>query len=400
MKNMLTHLKKIFFEAVRCRLRGNLPIGSFLSGGLDSTSVTCTARAIMDRDIIHQPLHTFSAVFPDIAKIDPRIDERRYINKVAEIPNLNHHIVVCDKISPFLDILWNNDEPMSHTNLYLRWSISESARKHGVHTLLTGTDGDTTVTYGYDYFQELIIQLRWIKMLQEACALSRVAGGAAKDIIFHCGLKPLVPESLKRFWHKLKKQDVLSVFQIQRIKPEFSKEIGLADHLQQLLKKQTHSYLPWNKHKHAIMDGIVSGFMDSYQQIRNRVRIDFRHPFFDRRMLDFCTAVPLSQKLQDGYNRSILRRAMKGTIPKDIQWRTSKGWLRACFGINFLNYEKDTIQYVLHHYSHLLDEYIYADELIKDFQVYAMDPIKHSNKSYSLFSALTLILWLIESKLS
>lgn len=391
-------LREIFFEAVRCRLRSSLPVGTFLSGGLDSTSVTCTARSIMEHDN-RLPLHTFSAIFPDIADIDPRIDERYYINKVAELPGLHHHNVICDKISPLLDITWNNDEPMSHANLYLRWSIAKTAVQQGVRVLLTGTDGDTAVTYGYDYFQELIIKLRWIKMAREARALSQVAGGPFKGIIIHCGLKPLVPESIKRFWRYLRKRDNLSAFQIRNLNPEFSKYIDYRDHLQRLSDQRYNWYLPWNNHKHQILNS-MAGFMDSYHQIRNKIVIDFRHPFFDRRVIAFCTAIPLSQKLQNGITRSIMRRAMRGVIPEEIQFRMNKSWLSSCFNTNFLRYEKETIECLLISYSYLLEEYIDTKVLFADFLTYSLCPLKNGNIASNLFSVISLVSWLHETGLS
>ena len=70
-------------KAVICRLRSAYPVGSMLSGGLDSSSIVCVASEHL-RKMQKPPIHSFSAVFPPIAKVDPRIDETKFIRSVIE----------------------------------------------------------------------------------------------------------------------------------------------------------------------------------------------------------------------------------------------------------------------------------------------------------------------------
>ena len=106
--------RELFVEAVRCRLRSAFPIGSTLSGGLDSSSITCTARKLLagsDRE-----LHTFSAIFPNLPKSDlARIDERYYMNVVKSGGSLKSHDIRADLLDPLLDWFWQDEEPILGT---------------------------------------------------------------------------------------------------------------------------------------------------------------------------------------------------------------------------------------------------------------------------------------------
>ena len=90
---------QLFTEAVRCRLRSAFPVGSMLSGGLDSSSVVCMARALL-RENGNQRLHSFSAIFEDV----PECDERPFINAILAQGGLEPHFVHADRISPLADL--------------------------------------------------------------------------------------------------------------------------------------------------------------------------------------------------------------------------------------------------------------------------------------------------------
>src|SRR5581483_12142903 len=105
--------RELFTEAVRCRMRSAFPIGSHLSGGLDSSSISCTARNLLAAEGAG-PLHTFSAVFPSLPEGARRIiDERPYVDAVLAQGGFQPHRIQADQISPLVDldrILWHCDE--------------------------------------------------------------------------------------------------------------------------------------------------------------------------------------------------------------------------------------------------------------------------------------------------
>lgn len=116
-------LCELFTEVVRCRLRSIHPVGSTLSGGLDSSSVVCMAQQLLaDKpdETSNSELQAFSAIFDDV----PESDEREYIDHVLERTGLDTHYVHADQISPLVDfnrVSWHEDEPFFTPNLFIHW---------------------------------------------------------------------------------------------------------------------------------------------------------------------------------------------------------------------------------------------------------------------------------------
>ncbi|MCC7354739.1 MAG: lasso peptide isopeptide bond-forming cyclase, partial [Anaerolineae bacterium] len=122
----------LFTEAVRCRTRSAFPVGSTLSGGVDSSSVACTARRVLTA-AGKQTLHTFSAIFPGLPeKVLPLIDERRYMSAVLAMGGFESHYVHADRLSPLTDldkVLWHMDEAFLAPNLYMHWALYRAAQE-------------------------------------------------------------------------------------------------------------------------------------------------------------------------------------------------------------------------------------------------------------------------------
>src|SRR5437867_3387072 len=133
--------REIFTEAVRCRLRSAYPVGSMLSGGLDSSSIVCSARQLLEEN--GRPrLHTFSAVFDDL----PQCDERPFINEVLAQGGLEPHYARVDLENPLAElerVLWHQDEASYGPNLYLQWALYRTVGKQSERLSLGGFEGDS-----------------------------------------------------------------------------------------------------------------------------------------------------------------------------------------------------------------------------------------------------------------
>ena len=163
-------LREIFTEAVRCRLRSADPVGSFLSGGLDSSSVTCVARDILSTG--GGSLETFSAVYPDL----PQCDERTYIDSVLAQNNVEPHFVIGDDLGPLTDlerVVSHQDEPFYAPNLFAHWGVLDAVARRGVRTVLDGFDGDTALSHGFGYLDELARSGHWLRLAEEARGLAK-----------------------------------------------------------------------------------------------------------------------------------------------------------------------------------------------------------------------------------
>jgi asparagine synthase (glutamine-hydrolysing) len=134
-----------FKDAVRIRLRSDVPVGSCLSGGLDSSSIVAVARELAN----HDNFHTFSACFDD-----PRLDERPYIEEAVSATQVKPHFVfpgVTEFRESLERLLWHQDEPIAGSSVFAQEAVMERARGEGVPVLLDGQGGDETLC-GYRKF--------------------------------------------------------------------------------------------------------------------------------------------------------------------------------------------------------------------------------------------------------
>jgi asparagine synthase (glutamine-hydrolysing) len=400
--------REVFTESVRCRLRSAFPVGSMLSGGLDSSSITCVANNLLTNEG-KGPLHTFSAIWPNIAAISPKIDERHFMQAVISTGGMKPHFIHADRISPLNDsgnIYWHSDSTLSAPNMYMDWAIFKSAHEQGVRVLLGGTDGDTVVSYGYEDLAAFARRGRLLTLIKESMALSKNMPRRAhkfKQLVWEMGLKPLVPDYAKQCWRilhgkprSLSRDSALPAYSKNRpINPEFARRIRLEEHLSSL---EDSLYSPGQTARQTHWDDISSGdwsyILETFEKAGAAHSLELRYPFFDRRLVEFCLALPPGQKLQNGYTRSILRRAMTGILPTEVQWRVDKGNLSAGVSLKLLEYEKETLEDFILRDPEAIEDYVDVSSLRAIYQRYAASPLQSNDEAFTLMLTITLALWL------
>jgi asparagine synthase (glutamine-hydrolysing) len=388
-------LREIFAEAVRCRLRSAYPVGSELSGGLDSSSVTCMARNILS-ERGSGPLHTFSAVFNDV----PECDERRYINAVLAQGGLEPHFVRADCLNPLGDIellFGQLDEPFWLPSMFMYRAMYKASRSQGVRVLLSGDDGDNAVGYGDGYITELALAGRWIaagrEILRLAERLERSPWRAAKHYAIRPLLRPLIPRPVLRFRRFLHSR-LRGPSEI--INPRFARRLAFVTD-QEILPpvKVGRSRLDqWRN----LTDGVNVRGCEGFNQAGARFFIELRYPFFDRRLLEFCLAVPPSQKLCQGWIRMIMRRALHGILPPTIQWRGGKTDLKPNFDRALLMFGGQTLKDVMANETAVLERYVNLAGLCKTYRNFISG--QKGGDSFKLWSAVTCALWLRQTNLN
>lgn len=402
--------REVFIEAVRCRLRSAFPVGSMLSGGLDSSSITCVAGELMRRQN-NGALHTFSAIWPSIAPLSPKIDESRFMRAVIAKGGFDPHFIYADSISPLVDwqkIFWHEDNMLSAPNMYMDWAIFKSAHEQGARVLLGGTDGDTVISYGYEDLAAFARRGRWLKLFQESRSLSKnmpKKNHNVRQIVWRMGFKPMVPQRIKQGWRMLRgssavsEGDSLPRYSRRRpINTAFVKRIGLAEQLKELHKDIDQGIrTPRENHWHDISSGDWDYILGSFEKAAAAHSLEIRYPFFDRRLVQFCLSLPPGQRLQDGFTRSILRRAMNGILPAEVQWRTDKGNLSAGVCLKLLEYERETLEHFVSQNSGIIEEYVDVAGLRSLYQKYISNPLGSQDEAFSLMLVTNLALWLTHS---
>lgn len=397
-------MREVFFESVRCRLRSAFPVGSHLSGGLDSSSIVCASREILQEQN-GSSLHTFSAIFPESAKLDPRIDERPFINAVAKLDNIIHHNVIADadQETPLKNILWSHAEPIPGLNLYMDWLLENEARQQGVRVLLTGHDGDTTISHGYDLFPELARKLQWMKLYKEVRSISTLWDQPFLRSLYRLSVRPLIPKSWINARRFLRGKKVPAPAQQGlKLNRSFSKRVGMDEYIQEMLEKEKAAarYSPRQNHLSSITSGLMSNVTEMVRFVADHSMLEISCPFFDRRMLEFSLALPLEQKMQDGYNRSIMRRAMDGLLPPLVQSRKKKG----CLTVNFTNGMHSQTEKMLKETFEssffLANRYINVDEFKNNCYEFKKESLLVDGEAINMFLTVVFFQWLWGKNLS
>ncbi len=294
--------RELFERSVERRLVADVPVGTCLSGGLDSSSIVM----VMNRQLqAHVPdaasmgdrLKTFSAIFDN----DP-IDERDYIGLVLEATDAEGNFVrpsSADFIQELPRVVWYADEPMVSTGPYAQWCVMRLAAGK-VKVLLDGQGGDELLAgytpYHVVYLRELLRRRRFATLVREAWR--------ARDIIW--------PILKRRFGERRGAFDSRSL-----LRPEFRRRVRrpvdhrVSDDLKlRLVQDLTMYSLP-----------SLLRYDDRNSMAHS---VESRVPFLDQELVDHVLTLPAAAIIHNGWSRAIFRVAMKGLLPEKIRLRRWK----------------------------------------------------------------------------
>jgi len=399
--------RELFVETVRCRTRAEGPVGATLSGGLDSSSITCVASGLLDRTGAG-PLHTFSAIFSGLPEKDrARSDEQEYISAVLdwtgypEDRKVVPHLVRADRLSPLRDldkILWHQDEAFLAPNLYMHWSLYEAASQHGVRVFLDGIDGDATVSHGLDYLPYLARTFRWRRLMKEAeafCRRPEVLLTPLK-VALRFGVNPLIPAFATRLWQCLRGHRKRPTHDPRSIvDPGFARRISLNQRIREGSPTRLDRLRSLRKqHRASLQSGLIPLGLEVLDKAAAAFGLEPRYPFFDRRLMELCVALPAEQKLANGWTRSIQRRAMADILPESVRWRFSKADLSPAFEQGLLNRERPTLDHYLDDQPGLLAPYVDFAALRAAYREYRSHPTAAHDEALSVYAAVMLAIWI------
>jgi asparagine synthase (glutamine-hydrolysing) len=423
--------RELFTEAVRCRLRSAFPIGSTLSGGLDSSSVTCVARALLQEG--GTQLHTFSSIFDAV----PQCDERPFIQAVLERGGFVPHFIPGDQQGPLVDsdlVLWHHDEAFLGPNLYLPWRLNRAAQEAGVRVLLGGFDGDTTVSHGLAYLTELTYQGQWAAFAAEADELAKRANTTPLNILNSYGLvslqelahrwkwvafargvnqvsryfnlsrrhlwlqhgvKPMIPKPVRQTWRKLRQRDEANGCGESIVNHSFARRIGMKARIRALDGSRSGPPLTLREeHRRSLSTGGLAYLLELNDRSAAAFSIEFRHPFMDKRLIEFCLALPSEQKIHQGWTRRVLRDAMAGIVPEPVRWRGTKINFHANFIYTLLTFERERLDEVLRTDLEPVAAYIDRQAVDRAYRRLTSQRDVRVDDAIAVWKAANLALWL------
>ena len=323
--------RELFTETVRTRLRCIHPVGSTLSGGLDSSSITCVARRALAAT--GRRLETFSAVFPDV----PASDERPWIDAVLAENGLASSLIHANRLSPLTDVdrmLEHEGQPFYAPTLFIHWNLYEAARDRGVRVFLDGLDGDTTLWQTPAYLADLLRRGRFRRLWRDTRTLAERLGQPSLSFFLRYALRPLVPLRALRPTPLRAQPDLIA--------PAFARRVELDDRVRTLLAARgPESRDLRDEHRARLDSGLVPFVLEVAAAAA--FGLEPRYPFFDRRLVEFCLALPAEQKLSGGWTRVVLRRALAGVVPDAVRWRPRKSDLSPAFTRGLVSYERNQL---------------------------------------------------------
>jgi asparagine synthase (glutamine-hydrolysing) len=295
-------VRELLTDSVSLRLRSDVPVGTLLSGGLDSSSVTAVASRLRRAEGVDPPA-SFTA-----RSSDPRIDEGRYVKAMLEATrSRNHEILPDDRtLLEELDLLlWHMDEPFHTAAVYGHWKLMELTRNAGITVVLDGSGGDEAL-HGYHYslypsiYLSLLREGRLADVVREV-AWRRRRNGVSLRVAAAEALRFALPDRARAF----------------RRPPWIHPQLSIPPRP-----------IPPRSLRDRQVFGLTVSPLPTHNRLDDRSSMSFsvemRNPFLDYRIVESGLALEPRDLLHHGLSKWVLREAMRGVLPPLVVDRPGK----------------------------------------------------------------------------
>jgi asparagine synthase (glutamine-hydrolysing) len=306
--------RELLENAVHLRLISDVPVGTCLSGGLDSSAIACMVDRLLrsgDRAGVADRQLTFSARYDD-----QRHDEGRYIDAVRTATAIEPHFSrpTGSALLGDLDALvWHQEEPFGSTSIYAQWTVFKLAREHGVVVTLDGQGGDEVAGGYHHYFGPNLARLlragRLHDFAQEVAAVRQTHAASARWLATRTGAALLPWGVRRRLAARLRKPDWLLP-----TPGSAPSDVPLAG-------------MPRDPLAAQIYRDVTVGLRQLLRVCdRNSMAhsVESRLPFLDFRLLEFGYTTPAEAKLSNGTTKVTMRQALDGLLPEAVRGRPGK----------------------------------------------------------------------------
>ncbi|WP_306599331.1 asparagine synthase (glutamine-hydrolyzing) [Geothrix sp. 21YS21S-2] len=339
-------LRELLIDATRLRLRADVPVGAYLSGGLDSSTITAIIRTFTTN-----PLETFSIAFDD-----PAFDESGFQASMAKSLGTNHHVVRASHADIgriFPEVVWHAETPLMRTSPAPMFLLSGLVRRKNFKVVLTGEGADEFMA-GYDLFKEAKIRRFWAarpdsKMRQDLFSriypwIAGLTKGNANyaSAFFGMGLSET---DARDYSHAIRWRTT------SRAKRFFS-----AGFLERAGGTRGPAYPdgfdgwdPLHQAQYLEISIFLSQYLLSSQSDRMAMghSVEGRFPFLDYRMVEFCNRLPPALKLQGLTEKFLLKEVSREWLPPEITDRPKQPFRapiqRAFFGDSAPDYMEELL---------------------------------------------------------
>lgn len=319
--DLVDELRQLLIDSTQIRLRSDVPVGAYLSGGLDSSSLVSLIHKHTD-----VPLRTFSIAFEDNG-----LDESPYQKAMINHVNADHSRIMCKKsdiAEHFEKTIWHTESPILRTAPVPMGILSSLVRSHNYKVVLTG-EGADEVLGGYDIFKETKIRQFWSKnpqsvlrplLLKRLYPYLDMGQGRAQSYLQNFFGTAITQPDLDTFSH-LPRWETTS-----RCKDFFSADMkaelvdDVVDRLELTFPEMIKQWHYFNKAQYIESKTLMSGYLLSSQGDRMLMMnsVEGRFPFLDHRLIEFANKLDPRLKMKVLNEKYLLKRAMKSYLPDSI----------------------------------------------------------------------------------
>jgi asparagine synthase (glutamine-hydrolysing) len=294
----------LFEKSIRFHMRSDVPVGTCLSGGLDSSSIVCIAQRLLDKSELQEKglegvkkLKTFSS-----APQEQRISEISYIEETVKQSGVEPFYVTPtfeEFFNDFDEFVSMHDEPFLGPSVYMGYRVIKLAKENGIKVLLDGQGGDECLAgyqkYLLDYVFDLVRAHRYFKAIREFVSTTDLT-------------RPFFTKYLRRrfgisksAFEKVIRKDMPAAAPVEY------PVSNLAEHL-----------------RYDLLAGSIIEIL-KYEDTNTMIfSIEGRVPFLFHELIEYLFRLPMSVKIRNGWTKYLLREAMKGILPEKVRLRRSK----------------------------------------------------------------------------
>ncbi|MGQ9648476.1 MAG: asparagine synthetase B family protein, partial [Thermodesulfobacteriota bacterium] len=346
-------LSHLLYDATRIRLRADVPVGAYLSGGLDSTYITSLVKRSFNNRLC-----TFSVSFSD-----SRFDEASYQEKAIKALQTDHQTIRCteeDIGRVFPQVIWHTEAPILRTAPAPLWMLSGLVQEKGYKVVLTG-EGSDEIFAGYDIFKEDRVRRFWARNPQSRMRprlLRRLypdifrqedsRSGAFLESFFRKGL---IEVERPGYSHMIRWENAnfIKAFFSDELQERIGQGDGFVNRFVSSLPEGFMQWDPLSKAQYTEISIFLSNYLLSSQGDRVAMAhsVEGRFPFLDYRVVEFASKIPPKYRLNVLKDKFILRKAAKELIPIELANRPKQPYrapISRCFlGNHHLDYVRELL---------------------------------------------------------
>lgn len=329
----------LFYDAVKIRLRADVEVAAYLSGGLDSTVTTAFIKQIEP-----SVLHTFSIGFQE-----NEFDETIFQKEASKYLKTDHQAFTCSSqgiAEDFPEVIWHSEVPIMRTAPAPMYELSRLVRQNGIKVVITGEGADEMLA-GYGIFKETEIRNFW----------ARYPDSKLRPLLLK-KLYPYIPQIqnastlMLKLFYGFKLEDTNNPYYSHLLR--WNNAAHLKKHFNPDIIQTLNGYNPVNDADLLLPEGFngwasldkaqwlessifMSGYLLSSQGDRVAMAnsVEGRYPFLDYRVIEFCASLPEDFRLKGLSEKYLLKKLIKGRIPESIVNRSKQAY-RAPISSTFL----------------------------------------------------------------